>query len=229
MKRLVYDLSMFHIWLSFCICNIKRGRPESLSQFILQNDYSLDHQTVNGITFWIPRSEHLIEEAETVSMATNLTWEETLQHDVSHVLETYITPPVFVLGILGNILALVVFSQKELRGTLNSRFYRLLAVVDTLTLLLYDGTHVIPLLFDTSLLTLNTTTCKVGTMTSHGPCITIAMSRRRKTVSQWEHSFHESCAAIGWKDCDSIRSPSSCITRLLWGKLPVTVRLSRQS
>ena len=103
------------------------------------------------------------------------TWINSTQQEISQALETYMTPAVFVLGILGNILALVVFSQKEFRSSLSSWLFRLLALVDSLALLMHDGMHVVPQLFGTSFLTYNTATCKVSL---------IANSWKRRTVTR---------------------------------------------
>ena len=87
--------------------------------------------------------------------------EGMIEFDIANVMDTFISPTIFIFGIISNILSFLVFSTKEFSFTLSSFLYRLLAILDVLALLAYDGLHTIPTLFDVNIIALSNLSCKM--------------------------------------------------------------------
>ena len=68
----------------------------------------------------------------------------------------------FFVALMGNILICLVFSMKHYRGSLHAMLYRVLAVTDTLVVLINDGLALLPVdIIGQSLFVYNHTTCKI--------------------------------------------------------------------
>ena len=155
-------------------------------------------------------------------VANTGSWMNSTQQEISQALEIYVTPAVFVLGIVGNILALAVFSQKEFRNSLSSWLFRLLALVDSFALIMHDGMHVVPHLLGTSFLTYNTATCKVGLIADSWKRGTVVRSTSHNILLLLQHLIRRYILMIAlslldswiWQLLVSIKGSKHLIPRL---------------
>ena len=76
-------------------------------------------------------------------------------------IESYIVPVIVIVGLAGNALSFVVFSQKTFIHSVSSMLFRVLAVVDSLSMLTYDVIHIIADRLGSSVVTRSTLTCRM--------------------------------------------------------------------
>ena len=88
--------------------------------------------------------------------------EDDLAARVAVWMEVYITPALLFIAVLGNLISFVVFSTPPYRQSLTAVLYRVLAVVDTMVVVIYDGLKTFALLVSgVSVLNYNIVTCKL--------------------------------------------------------------------
>ena len=102
----------------------------------------------NNTTYWDPNLD--VNQTDDVA-ASIAAW-----------MNTYITPFLLFMAVFGNLTAFAVFSTPPYRQSLTSVLYRVLAVVDTMVVVIYDGLETFVLnVAGVNVLTYNIITCKL--------------------------------------------------------------------
>ena len=95
-----------------------------------------------GSIFW--SNESVEQENETMLSVGHLgvNNEDNLAVRVSAWMELYITPSLVFFAVLGNLTAFAVFATPPYRQSLTAVLYRVLAVVDTMVVVIHDGLYI---------------------------------------------------------------------------------------
>ena len=118
--------------------------------------------TVNGNISWSNQSAEQENETMVSGPHVGVNHEDDLAATVVAWMEVYITPALLFIAVFGNLTSFAVFSTPPYRQSLTAVLYRVLAVVDTMVVVIFDGLETLALLVSgVSLLTYNTVTCKL--------------------------------------------------------------------
>ena len=92
----------------------------------------------------------------------NKTHETSLAEEVASWMSKYIAPSLLFIAVFGNLTAFAVFSMPSYRHSSTAMLYRVLAVADTMAVVLYDGISILAMrVSGKDLMTHNTVTCKL--------------------------------------------------------------------
>ena len=103
-----------------------------------------------------------IENATIAGITNSTNVEDRLSIEIVNWMTMYIVPALLFLAAFGNMTAFVVFSMPPYRQSLTAVLFRILAVVDTMAVVIHDGLETLSLLVSgVNILTYNTATCRI--------------------------------------------------------------------
>ena len=118
--------------------------------------------TSNGSRFGLNGSEDMQNITLMGISNLNLNENESLDITIATWMTMYIAPVLLFIAVFGNLLAFVVFSMPPYRQSLTAVLLRILAVVDTMIVVIHDGLETLALrVSGVNILTYNTITCKI--------------------------------------------------------------------
>ena len=112
---------------------------------------------------------YISENSSVVTDNATVDWNEglyfdygsNLAYDIVSCMDNYIAPSLLFVALIGNLVAFAVFSMPSYRHSLTSMLFRVLAVADTMAVVIFDGFGTLPrIVSGKNFIVRNTATCK---------------------------------------------------------------------
>ena len=129
-----------------------------MSQYDLTENTTVVYATIP----WWNGTFDATNDTVTGYQSSPLSQEVSLAQKISTWLLMYFSPFLLFAAVFGNLTSFAVFSMPSYRHSLTAMLYRILAVADTMAVVVQDGLNIFPsMLMDKSLMLYNTATCKL--------------------------------------------------------------------
>ena len=132
--------------------------------FLTFSYYAMSRINASTTDGYISENGSVVTDNATVDWNDGLYFDygSNLAYDIVSWMDNYIAPSLLFVAVIGNLVAFAVFSMPSYRHSLTSMLFRVLAVADTMAVVIFDGFGTLPrIVSGKNFIVHNTATCKL--------------------------------------------------------------------